>query len=244
MCRTPRSWPSASNAQRSGMIVLIAAPAPAITFTGRIAPEKRTAGKQSIGRASVACAGLLTAAEVRSPSVSAAAAVSVSEIPTVTYVVVRAAGMRSSTRRTASISTTTKIRNGSSTALSDQMLTAHDRPLGDDLKEPIGQAEEERPEGDPEEDHRDRARVRVADVERAGSEEDREHRDDQRRGADQDRHGQAVAHHRLERSSRQHRKLACEADAVAAVWRPRLRFDGAAVGTMRLEPLRPFSRRP
>src|SRR5215211_3699384 len=119
MWRTPRSWPRASNAQRSGMIVLNAAPAPAITFTGRIAPEKRTAGKQSIGRASVACAGLLTAAEVSSPSVSAAAAVSVSEMPTVTYVVVLAAGMRSSTRRTASISTTTKTRNGSSTAIFD-----------------------------------------------------------------------------------------------------------------------------
>jgi hypothetical protein len=65
------------------MIVLIAAPAPAIGFTGRIAPENSTAGKQSIGSASVACAGLLTAAEVISPSVRAAAARSASVIPTV-----------------------------------------------------------------------------------------------------------------------------------------------------------------
>ena len=63
--------------------MLIAAPAPAISCTGRIAPENSTAGKQSIGRASVACAGLVTAAEVISPSVSAAAARSASVTPIV-----------------------------------------------------------------------------------------------------------------------------------------------------------------
>ena len=48
-----------------------------------MAPENSTAGKQSIGRASVAWAGLLTAADVISPSVSAAAESSESVTPTV-----------------------------------------------------------------------------------------------------------------------------------------------------------------
>ena len=62
--------------------MLSAAPARAMTWTGRIAHENRTAGKHSIGRASVACAGLLTAAEVINPKVSADAASNDSVTPT------------------------------------------------------------------------------------------------------------------------------------------------------------------
>ena len=50
----------ASKAQRDGITTLRAAPALAMRFTGRMAPENNTAGKHNIGRASVACATLPT----------------------------------------------------------------------------------------------------------------------------------------------------------------------------------------
>ena len=55
----------ASKAQRSGMTALIARPTGAMAARGRIAPENSTAGKHSSGSASVACAGFVTAAEVK-----------------------------------------------------------------------------------------------------------------------------------------------------------------------------------
>jgi hypothetical protein len=44
----------ASKAQRDGIPTLRTAPALAMRFTGRMAPENNTAGKHNIGRASVA----------------------------------------------------------------------------------------------------------------------------------------------------------------------------------------------
>ena len=64
----------ASKAQRDGITTLRAAPALAMRFTGRMAPENSTAGKHSIGRASVAWATLPTEAEVSRPRPRAATA--------------------------------------------------------------------------------------------------------------------------------------------------------------------------
>ena len=50
------------------------APAPAMRFTGRMAPENNTAGKHNIGRASVAWATFPTIAEVSKPKPRAAMA--------------------------------------------------------------------------------------------------------------------------------------------------------------------------
>ena len=56
------------------MTVLITTPALAMRWTGRMAPENSTAGKHSIGRASVAWATFLTDAEASRPRPSAAIA--------------------------------------------------------------------------------------------------------------------------------------------------------------------------
>src|SRR5436305_14754304 len=64
----------ASNAHRSDIAEEIARPAPAMTEFGTIAPENRTAGKQSIGRARAAWAVEVTAAEASRPRHSAAIA--------------------------------------------------------------------------------------------------------------------------------------------------------------------------
>src|SRR5437763_17037877 len=64
----------ASNAHRSDIAAEIARPAPAMTEFGTMAPENRTAGKHSIGRARAACAVDVTAAEASRPRRSAAAA--------------------------------------------------------------------------------------------------------------------------------------------------------------------------
>ncbi len=108
-----------SNAQREGIATLITAPAPAMRWTGRIAPENSTAGKQSIGSASVAWATLPTAADARSPSASAASATSNSVTPIDRYVESGRAGRRSRSRSTPSIATTTRARNGTRTVTFD-----------------------------------------------------------------------------------------------------------------------------
>src|SRR5436305_13895667 len=64
----------ASNAHRSDIAAEIARPAPAMTEFGTMAPENRTAGKQSIGRARAAWAVEVTAAEASRPRQSAAMA--------------------------------------------------------------------------------------------------------------------------------------------------------------------------
>ena len=79
--RAPRSWPIASKAQRDGITTLSTAPALAIRCTGRMAPENSTAGKHSIGRASVAWADVDTIADVSRPSPRAAIAHSSSPKP-------------------------------------------------------------------------------------------------------------------------------------------------------------------
>ena len=81
----------------------------------------------------------------------------------------------------------------------------------------------------------------MVEVERARPEEHREHRHDQRGGAEQDRERQAVAHQRLERAAGQHRPLGPEADSLTR----RGRLHGAvqrgvrAVGAVLREALRP-----
>ena len=76
----------ASKAQRDGIITLRAAPASAMRFTGRMAPENNTAGKHNIGRASVAWATLPTVAEVSRPKPRAATAHSSRPAPIEAYV--------------------------------------------------------------------------------------------------------------------------------------------------------------
>jgi hypothetical protein len=80
----------------------------------------------------------------------------------------------------------------------DEVLAAQDCSLGADLQQAIGEPEEERGEDDPEADHHHRARARVLEIEGARLEEDGEHADDHCRRPDQDREGQAVAHERLQ----------------------------------------------
>ena len=63
----------------------------------------------------------------------------------------------------------------------DEALAVHDRSLGADLQQAVGESEEERGKDDPEADHDHRARARVLHVERAGPEQDGEHADDQSR---------------------------------------------------------------
>ena len=77
-----------------------------------MAPEKSTAGKHSIGNASVAWAAVETIAEVSSPSPRAAIAHSSSPVPIDAYVANGRSGRRSNRRRTASMATTTSSRNG------------------------------------------------------------------------------------------------------------------------------------
>jgi hypothetical protein len=50
----PEIVPMASKAQREGITTLRVAPALAMRFTGRMAPENNTAGTHNIGRARVA----------------------------------------------------------------------------------------------------------------------------------------------------------------------------------------------
>ena len=64
----------ASKAQRDGISDAEGGARPAMRCTGRMAPENSTAGKHSIGRASVACATLPTAADVSRPRPRAAIA--------------------------------------------------------------------------------------------------------------------------------------------------------------------------
>src|SRR5437763_16565465 len=64
----------ASNAHRADIAAEITRPAPAMTEFGTMAPENRTAGKQSIGRARAAWAVEVTAAEASRPRQSAAMA--------------------------------------------------------------------------------------------------------------------------------------------------------------------------
>ena len=115
----PSSCPTASKAQRVGITALSPAPAPAIRLTGRIAPENSTAGKHSIGKASVACATFLTLAEVSRPKPSAAIAHSSRPVPIEAYVDSGRLGSRSIRRSTPSIATTTSTRNGTSTVTLD-----------------------------------------------------------------------------------------------------------------------------
>jgi hypothetical protein len=63
----------------------------------------------------------------------------------------------------------------------DEAFAAHDRALGANLEQAVGDAEKERGKDDPEADHHHRARVRVLEIECAGPEEDGEHAHDERR---------------------------------------------------------------
>ena len=201
----------ASNAQRVGITVLSAAPVPAITCTGRIAPENSTAGKHSIGRASVAWGTLPTVAEVSRPRPRAATEHS-SQADARSRRTSRAgdwAGGPGAEARPASPDDQQQERHQDghlrrhvgAEPQSDEVLAAQDRSLGADLQQAVGEPEEERGEDDPEADHHHRARARVLEVERARPEEDGEHADDHGRRADQDRERQAVAHERLQRPS-------------------------------------------
>ena len=190
----------------------------AIRFTGRMAPENSTAGKHSIGRASVAWATLPT--DRRGEQAEAEGGDRAQQQADADRGVRRRAGdsgRRSNRRSTPSMATTTSRRNGhedrhlrrhvGAEPQADEALAAQDRALGADLQQAVGEPEEERGEDDPEPDHHHRARARVVDVERAGPEQDGEHGDDQRRRPDQDRQRQAVAHEDLERPLGEHSPL-------------------------------------
>jgi hypothetical protein len=89
----------------------MAFPIVAMIGTGRIAPEKRTCGKQSMGSAIVAWAGPVTAAEVSNPRASAASASSRSVTVTSAGAVARhrTRGPRASLRVKPGFSTTTTL---------------------------------------------------------------------------------------------------------------------------------------
>ena len=102
-------------------------------------------------------------------------------------------------------------------AQADEAFAVHDRALGADLQQAVGEAEEERGEDDPEPDHHHRARAGVPEVEGTGPEEHREHTDDQGRRREQDRERQRVADERLERPAGEDmplREPACDRSLV------------------------------
>jgi len=90
---------------------------------------------------------------------------------------------------------------------SHEVLAAQDRLLRADLQQPVSEPEEEGAEHHPEADHHHRGRVRVRELERAGTEEHREHGDDERGRSEQDREREVVAAERLQRPPRQHAPL-------------------------------------
>src|ERR1700710_1474751 len=102
----------ASKAQRDGITVLKAAPALAMRFTGRMAPENNTAGKHNIGRASVAWATLPTRAEGSRPRPRAAVEHNRRVTPIEAYVDSGRVGRRSKIRSTPSMAVTTTSRKG------------------------------------------------------------------------------------------------------------------------------------
>ena len=181
----------ASKAQRDGIITLSAAPALAMRCTGRIAPANNTAGKHNIGSASVACATFPTdggreqaEAEGRDRAQQQAdrhRGVGRQRASGQAVQQAKHAQHRHDHDEEERHEDGHLRRHVRAEPQADEAFAAHDRSLGADLEQAVGEPEEERGKDDPEADHHHRARARVLEVERAGPEEDGEHADDERR---------------------------------------------------------------